>query len=589
MPRASLSVVIPLYNHADVVLRAIESTLEQSRQPDEVLVVDDASTDSGPDDVARFAEKHTRVRLIRSEKNEGTPRTTNRGFSAARGEYVYGLSADDFVLPGFFDRAMAALESKPLAGLFYGDFLTVTQAREIFERTPSLPPVAAFYSPYELSDRLYGDILEARGAIFKRTALLDCGGLIPEFEEMSDWYLGLAVAFRHGLYYIPGACHAKRVDFTSYALKRQADRLGLQQKIRRIIAVLSRPENQDLLPHFARSAAFLHFGIDAAEAMLSAPECWDPIHATLLAEPLAQYMKRKRGRAGRDGRLRNRPHFERPPTWQKYVTQYTPEYLRPRVDALVAEWNRAGKRVVIYGAGDHTVALMKLTQLGAARIVGIADKALAVQGQRQWGFEVITPGEIARLQPDVVLISSAANQDEIYDALSPIAKLGIERVCLYEDVESDSSVSAGYEASPATVAVEKHASLTPNVLVPRIRELVSAWSRSTRRVVLYGAGEETSSLFKWTNIADANLVAIVEPVALLQGERIWNLETVAPNQIETLGAETVLICSNDRDGEIRRSLEGLAQQGVEILSLRTLEPPVTTRTRSPGTFATPSA
>ena len=376
--------------------------------------------------------------MIRSAKNQGTPRATNQGFRAARGNYVYGLSADDIVLPGFFEAAMTALEKHPDAGLAYGDFLTVTQGLEILERTPSLPPVETYYSPDQLSHLLYGDLLEARGAIFQRQALLSCGGFIPELEEMSDWFLGLAVAFRYGLHYVPGACHAKRVDFMFYALKRQACRDGLQEKIRRIIKLLERPENRDLLPHFARSAPFMHFGFDAAEALLKRPECWDPVHQILLHEPLAEYMQRKRDRVQAQGRTRNRPQLSRPETWQKYVVQYTPEAL----------------------------------------------------------------------------------------------------------------------------------SLEPESFAARVRDLVSSWNRRDRRVVLFGAGEVTSRLFQWTNIDEADLVAIAEPVEMLQGEVIWNLETVAPAAIRELSADTVLVCSNAVRREVDRELESLERDGFEVVRLR---------------------
>lgn len=532
--------------------------------PDEVVVVDDASTDTGADDVETFARANPRVRLIRSKQNQGTPRATNLGFAQARGEYVYGLSADDFVLPDFFERHMRALESQPAAGLSYGDFVTVTQGREILERTPSLPPQAAFYSPYELSDRLYGDILEARGAIFRRAPLLEAGGLIPELEEMSDWYLGLSVAFRFGLYYVPGACHAKRVDFTSYALKRQANRPGLQEKIRRIISLLECAENADLIPHFTRSAAFMHFGIDAAEALFADPFGWTPERATLLQEPVSEYMRRKRERVQREGRTRNRPHFSRPSTWQKYVADYTPEFLRPRIAGLVEDWKQKGKRVLIYGAGEHTVALFKLTALREADLVGIADKSAAVQGERQWGFEVVAPREIPALRPDVVVISSAANQDEIARELEPLEARGIEVVRLY----GDTSVSfESNDALPPTDRAAGATALDRETLVARVGQRVAEWKQKNRRVVLYGAGEETSKLFKWTNIADAQLVALAEPVALLQGERLWNLETVAPEAIASLSADTVLICGPDPRGEIRSRLAHLEHAGFEIVSL----------------------
>jgi glycosyltransferase involved in cell wall biosynthesis len=558
--RATLSVVIPLYNHADVVLTAIESVLRQSRPPDEVVVVDDASTDDGAAEVERYARTHPSVRVIRSPHNQGTPLATNRGFAEARGEYVYGLSADDFVLPGFFEHHMAALEANREAGLSYGDFVTVTQGREILERTPSLPPHAGLYPPDALSDALYGDILEARGAIFRRDALLDAGGLIPELEEMSDWYLGLAVAFRHGLYYVPGPCHAKRVDFTSYALKRQADRRGQQEKIRRIARLLESECNSDLVPHFVRSAAFMHFGDDAAQAFIAEPDEWTPTRRALLQEPVAEYMRRKRERARSSGRMRNRPHFSRPATWQKYVADYTPEYLRPKIASLVDEWRRDRKRVLVYGAGEHTVALFKLTSLRDAHVVGIADRSPGLQGERQWGLEVVAPSEIPSLRPDVVLISSAANQDEIAAHLVYLEGMGIEVVTLY----GDGDVARG---STTSAVDRERAAFERGAMIQRVRELVARWNREHRRVVLYGAGEETSQLFKCTDLANANLVAIAESVSLLQGERLWGLYTIAPEAIETLEADTVLICRPDPRGEIRSFLEPLERRGFEVASL----------------------
>lgn len=465
---------------------------------------------------------------------------------------------------------MDALEKFPAAGLSYGDFLTVTQGLEILERIPSLPPVEAFYSPDELSERLYGDIFEMRGAIFQRKALLSCGGLIPELEEMSDRYAGLAVAFRHGLHYLPGACHAKRVDFSSYALKRQACRDGLQEKIRRVIELLKRSENRDLLPHFSRSAAFLHFGIDAADAVLKRPDCWDPIHTMLLHEPVSEYMRRKRERVQREGRTRNRPHFSRPATWQKYLDQYTPEFLRPRVEGLVAQWNRSGSRVVIYGAGEHTVALFKFTSLGDAPIIGIADRAKALHGERQWGFEVIAPWEIPDLRPDAVLISSAANQDAIFWELGELRERGIEVVRLYGESApaSQSTTNTPIETKPGPDLKPESASVSPEWLVPRVRGLVSSWTRRNRRIVIYGAGEITSCLFKWTKIADAKLVAIAEPVDILQGKTIWNLDTVAPEAIRKLSADTILVCVDDTNGAIRSGLASFEQEGFEVISLR---------------------
>ena len=90
-PPAAVSVVIPTYNRADLLGDAIASALAQSVPPTEVIVVDDASTDSTADVVARFG---TPVRYFRQER-AGQSAARNFGASLAAGEYIAMLDSDD--------------------------------------------------------------------------------------------------------------------------------------------------------------------------------------------------------------------------------------------------------------------------------------------------------------------------------------------------------------------------------------------------------------------------------------------------------------------------------------------------------------
>jgi len=90
----TISVVIPLYNKAPHIARALDSVLAQSSQPDEIIVVDDGSTDGGAEIVAPYVQKHG-VRLIR-QKNAGVSAARNRGVSEAKSEYIAFLDADDY-------------------------------------------------------------------------------------------------------------------------------------------------------------------------------------------------------------------------------------------------------------------------------------------------------------------------------------------------------------------------------------------------------------------------------------------------------------------------------------------------------------
>lgn len=99
MPR--FSVVIPAYNSAATLSRAIESVLAQSFPAHEVIVVDDASTDDTPALMARYGAP---VRYLRRERNAGVSAARNFGASEARGNWLSFLDADDW----YFEHRIAA-------------------------------------------------------------------------------------------------------------------------------------------------------------------------------------------------------------------------------------------------------------------------------------------------------------------------------------------------------------------------------------------------------------------------------------------------------------------------------------------------
>lgn len=86
------SVVIPLYNKSEYIMRTIGSVLGQSFADFEVIVVNDGSTDDGPDKVVSCHDP--RIRLI-DQQNGGVSLARNRGIKEARGEYIAFLDADD--------------------------------------------------------------------------------------------------------------------------------------------------------------------------------------------------------------------------------------------------------------------------------------------------------------------------------------------------------------------------------------------------------------------------------------------------------------------------------------------------------------
>ncbi len=100
-----ISVVVPLYNTRAYVAEAIDSILAQTRPADEIIVVDDGSTDGGPELLARYGSS---VRVIR-QAHAGGATALNRGIAQATGDTIAFLDADDLWVMDKLERQQSVL------------------------------------------------------------------------------------------------------------------------------------------------------------------------------------------------------------------------------------------------------------------------------------------------------------------------------------------------------------------------------------------------------------------------------------------------------------------------------------------------
>jgi glycosyltransferase involved in cell wall biosynthesis len=114
----SVSVVIPTYNRASVVTRAVRSVLAQTHRNFEILVVDDGSTDETAAVVS--ALRDDRIRYLPSSRQSGASAARNRGIDAARGDVVAFVDSDDEWLPEKLELQLARLrDTDPRTALVY--------------------------------------------------------------------------------------------------------------------------------------------------------------------------------------------------------------------------------------------------------------------------------------------------------------------------------------------------------------------------------------------------------------------------------------------------------------------------------------
>lgn len=111
----TVAVVIPCHNYGQYLAECLDSVLAQTYRPDEIVVVDDASTDDSAEVAARYAERG--VRLIRFERNQGVAAARNAGIDATTGQYVVCLDADDLLDPRYVAACRAEMVADRGLGL----------------------------------------------------------------------------------------------------------------------------------------------------------------------------------------------------------------------------------------------------------------------------------------------------------------------------------------------------------------------------------------------------------------------------------------------------------------------------------------
>lgn len=208
MTAKSLSVLMANYNHARFLPRSLSALVSQSRPPDEIIVVDDGSTDNSVAIIEDFASRHPVIRLLRNESNLGSFTSVARARAAATGQHLYSASADDEVLPGFFEQAMAMAEKHPRAGVVFGNMVIVdshgkkqnTIGVSAWDKACYVPP-EAFLTEY--MDRELPSHSLSGTTIYKRSAFDGIGGMREELLSWRDTFLYRCLSLRHGACYVP--------------------------------------------------------------------------------------------------------------------------------------------------------------------------------------------------------------------------------------------------------------------------------------------------------------------------------------------------------------------------------------------------
>jgi len=245
MDRApTLSVILPNYNHGMLLPRATRALLAQEALPTETIIVDDGSSDDSRAVIEGLAAGNPTIRVLWNETNRGAIPTLNRGIAAATGRYIYLAAADDWILPGFFKLALAALEANPGCGLFCGESLLVDGLtnRPTGVRPPARPTfregIVSSRRTEALLRRIDNFIL-TNSCIFRRDCEAAAGGLDGALGPFADGIMARKIALTHGFYYAPRIVACWAVYPASYSRQAASDLARAQSFLDQIPARLA--------------------------------------------------------------------------------------------------------------------------------------------------------------------------------------------------------------------------------------------------------------------------------------------------------------------------------------------------------------
>jgi glycosyltransferase involved in cell wall biosynthesis len=175
-----ISVVIPVYNQADKLIKTLESLLQQTNTDFEVIIVNDGSHDNPEQLFSDFISKIASTDIpfyFFNQENKGAPAARNYGLAKSKGEYLFFCDADAVLVPEAFQKLVAALEAVPTASYAYPSFYW---GKKLFT-----------VGPFSEDKLRRGPFIHTMALV--RRADLPSGGWDETIRKFQDWDLWLTM------------------------------------------------------------------------------------------------------------------------------------------------------------------------------------------------------------------------------------------------------------------------------------------------------------------------------------------------------------------------------------------------------------
>lgn len=252
-----VSVVIPAYNAAAFIAKALESVREQTYDNLEIIVTDDGSDDETPVIVAAAAQEDPRIKLLR-QSNQGVAAARNRAIRESNGAFIAPLDADDIWFPTKIERhVQCMLRGGSSVGLVYSWWASVSEEGDIVGAAKRWEVEGNVFAPL-----LYRNFIgNASVPLFRRTSVGEVGGYNTTLKERGgegceDWDLSLRIAERYNVRNVPAYLTGYRAVDDSMS----RDCRSMRRSYELVIEAIEHrhPEISSELIRFSRSNFYLY-------------------------------------------------------------------------------------------------------------------------------------------------------------------------------------------------------------------------------------------------------------------------------------------------------------------------------------------
>src|SRR5713101_1126617 len=253
-----VSAIIPTHNRATLLPTALDSVYAQEgigEQFDlEVIVVDDASTDSTPNIVR---QSYPSARYIRLGKNQGVSGARNSGLAASQGAFVAFLDDDDVWLPHRLRAQLPVLERHPEAGAVYGQVYYPSRNRVGQE----YPELSRARSGWVFKSLLMGNFMTVHSVLVRREALEKTGYFDERLSSHEDWDMWLRLSFHFPFLFLPGVVAVYNVapDGLWLGTRVEAEGAGCTRVIEKALQMLPESPAYTELKRTARARVALAY------------------------------------------------------------------------------------------------------------------------------------------------------------------------------------------------------------------------------------------------------------------------------------------------------------------------------------------